>query len=48
MTDFLVLYTVYNYAVSRTYFEKRGFGYGRIGRTGIRLDTGLGEFRPYH
>jgi len=42
MTDFLVLYTVYNYAVSRTYFEKRRFGAGRIGRAVIRLDMGFG------
>lgn len=42
MTDCLVLYTVYNYAVSSTYFEKRRFGYGRTGIAGIRLDTGLG------
>ena len=28
MTDRLVLYTVYNYTVSRTYFEKKRFGYG--------------------
>lgn len=42
MTDCLVLYTVYNYTVSRTYFEKRQFCAGRIGRAFIRLDTGFG------